>query len=90
MAVYIDDMDAPYKGMIMCHMIADSNEELLEMADKIGVKRKWIQYPGTHKEHFDVCLSNKKKAIQLGAIEITWRELGRKVFSRQDTKSVSS
>lgn len=74
MAVYIDDMDMPYRNMIMNHMIADSTEELLEMVDKIGVKRKWIQYPNTYKEHFDVCLTKKAKAIESGAIPITWRE----------------
>ena len=63
MAVYIDSFNAPYGRMLMCHMIADTKEELLEMADKIGVQRKWIQKEGTHHEHFDVCLSKKKKAI---------------------------
>jgi len=70
MPVYIDSFNAPYRGMIMCHMIADTTEELLSMADKIGVKRKWIQDAGTCYEHFDVCLSMKKKAIQAGAIEV--------------------
>lgn len=54
--VYIDNMNAPFGRMIMCHMIADTKEELLEMADKIGVQRKWIQEEGTWQEHFDVSL----------------------------------
>lgn len=37
MSVYVDDMGATYRGMIMFHLIADSSEELLAMADKIGV-----------------------------------------------------
>jgi hypothetical protein len=56
-------------------MIADTTTELLEMADKIGVARKWIQDKGDYSEHFDVCLSAKDKAISLGAKEITMREL---------------
>lgn len=72
--VYIDNVNIPYRRMIMNHMIADTKEELLIMADKIGVNRKWIQYEDTDKEHFDVCLSIKKKAIALGAKEIGWRE----------------
>lgn len=75
MAVYVDNFNAPYRNMVMCHLIADTREELLEMVDKIGVKRKWIQEYGTHREHFDIALSKKKLAIQFGAIEVTPREL---------------
>lgn len=73
--VYIDDYNAPYGRMLMCHMIADTKEELLSMVDKIGVARKWIQDEGEWSEHFDICLSKKKKAIEFGAKAITAREL---------------
>jgi hypothetical protein len=76
MAVYVDDMAAPFGGMIMCHMIADTSEELLAMADRIGVARRWIQYPGTPREHFDIAKGKRKKALACGAIEVTWAELG--------------
>lgn len=72
MAVYVDNMDAGYGRMKMCHMFADSDAELLSMADRIGVQRKWHQYPGTIKSHFDICLSKKAMAIQLGAAEIDY------------------
>ena len=84
--VYVDDMyNSPvgqFGRMKMSHMMADTTEELLDMADKIGVVRKWIQYPGTNREHFDVCMSKRKKAIEFGAKEITWRELGEMVLNR--------
>ncbi len=32
MAFYVDDMEARFGRMKMCHMIADTTEELLEMA----------------------------------------------------------
>lgn len=41
--VYVDTYNAKYGRMTMCHMMADSEEELLTMADTIGVKRKWLQ-----------------------------------------------
>ena len=71
MAVYVDDMEAGFGRMVMCHMMADTTEELLAMADRIGVQRKWIQKAGTYKEHFDVCLSKRKKAVAAGAIEVS-------------------
>ena len=82
MAVYVDNMQAPFGRMIMCHMIADTEEELLEMADTIGIARKWHQYPGTIKSHFDICLSKRKLAVKNGAEEITMREFGTKMRKR--------
>ena len=72
MAVYVDDMNAPFGQMVMCHLIADTTKELLAMVDKIGVRRKWIQDQGTHREHFDIALSKKKLALENGAIEIEY------------------
>ena len=82
MTVYVDDMRAPFGQMVMCHMVADSEEELLTMADRIGVKRRWHQHPGTRRSHFDICLSKRAKAVKAGAIEVDKRELGRVISSR--------
>jgi len=77
MSVYVDDVRHPFGRMIMCHLWADSDAELLAMVDKIGVQRKWIQgHPqlsfGKHRNasfvHFDISLEKKKLAIQHGAI----------------------
>jgi len=83
MAVYVDDMDAKYGRMRMFHMLADSTEELLEMADKIGVARKWIQYAGTYKEHFDIAKGKRALAVENGAKEITWKEAGAMINARR-------
>lgn len=83
MSVYVDNMNAPYGHMKMSHMIADTTEELLEMVDRIGVSRTWIQKPGTYREHFDICQSKKKLAISYGAKEVTTREIGLKIRERR-------
>ncbi|UWZ84636.1 DUF4031 domain-containing protein [Occallatibacter riparius] len=75
MAVYVDDMQAPFGRMVMCHMIADTSTELREMARRVGVAARWIQYADTWKEHFDICKSKRELAISFGAIAITTREL---------------
>lgn len=75
MAVYVDDMQAKYGRMVMCHMLADTEQELHAMADAIGVARRWHQYPGTPKSHYDICVSKKVKAISLGAIQIDRSQL---------------
>ncbi len=75
MPVYVDDMEAKYSRMIMCHMVADTLEELHDMAEKIGVPKKWYQGPPvTRRPHYDICMSKKKNALELGAIQITMRE----------------
>ena len=76
MSVYVDDMYAGYGRMKMCHMFADTTEELLTMADVIGVQRKWLQDPGEVREHFDVAMSKRTLAIQHGAIPVTMKDLG--------------
>jgi Protein of unknown function (DUF4031) len=80
--VYVDNFQARFGRMIMCHMMADTTEELLDMADKIGVARKWIQAEGTGREHFDVCISKKIKAISLGAKEVNMRDLAKMAMNR--------
>lgn len=70
MAVYVDDMRAGLGRMVMCHMVADTTDELLAMADRIGVQRKWLQHAGTPKEHFDIALSKRALAVKAGAVEV--------------------
>lgn len=83
MAVYVDNMRAPFGNMIMCHMFADSDEELLEMADKIGVQRKWHQYPGTYRSHFDIALSKRALAVKAGAEEVDFRKIAELIKQRR-------
>lgn len=85
--VYVDTMSAPYRGMRMCHMAADSRAELLQMADTIGVQRRWIQCKGTWKEHFDICLSKRKLALQNGARELTQIEFVKILIARRNERS---
>jgi hypothetical protein len=85
-AVYVDDMRAGYRRMVMCHMIADSQAELDAMADRIGVDHKWIQNAGSYREHFDICMSKRILALQWGAVEISQKELGRKLIAKRDPR----
>jgi len=71
-------------------MIADTSGELLAMADKIGVARKWIQDRGTPHEHFDIALSKRALAVAEGAIEITRRELGAKLEAKRSLAAKSN
>lgn len=74
MTAYVDDMRAKFGRMVMCHMVADTDEELHAMAARIGVARRWHQAPPKHDSHYDIALSRRALAIAAGAVEITWRQ----------------
>ena len=67
MAVYVDKEQHPYGRMIMCHMVADTTNELHAMANKIGVARRWFQ--GKRTPHYDICLAKRRLALQYGAVQ---------------------
>jgi len=87
--VYVDDMrasfQAGYRKMIMCHMIADTDEELHAMADQVGVSRQWHQAPPRHTSHYDIALGARTRALKAGAVEITWRQAGAMTRRRRVT-----
>ena len=70
MSVYVDGSNYGYGRMVMCHMIADTPDELHAMADRIGVARRWFQ--DTSKAsfpHYDIAKSKRALAVAAGAIE---------------------
>lgn len=78
MAVYVDSMRANYGRMVMCHMLADTEDELHAMAASIGVARRWYQG-----DHYDISLGKRAAAVKLGAIEITWMQASYMIFARK-------
>ncbi len=72
MAVYVDKPIWKFKNMIMCHMFADTLDELHAMADKIGLKRSWFQDKRT--PHYDLSKSKRALAVKHGAIEINLKD----------------
>lgn len=51
-----------------CHLIADSLDELHAFAASVGMKRAWFQPKSS--PHYDLTESRRKRAVQLGAIEL--------------------
>jgi hypothetical protein len=85
MAVYVDDMRAPFGRLVMAHMIADTDEELHEMANLIGIKREWHQAPPRYNSHYDISMTKRKLAVEHGAVEITIRQTAAMCARRRET-----
>ena len=74
MAVY---MDMPFlvpkehptapkcmKGRKVAHLMADSHQELIRAAKRLGCNLNWIQCEGTMREHFDIVGAKLKAAME--------------------------
>lgn len=69
MTVYVDDAKIHFRGCLMCHMFADSLDELHAMAAAIGLKRSWFQ-KGYSLAHYDVSLRQRALAERRGAVRV--------------------
>lgn len=91
MTVYVDNMRAPFGRMVMCHMLADTDDELHAMADKIGVARRWWQSPAkTSGSHYDIASSKRRLAVEYEAVEVTLRQMACMNLRRRHTGSLGS
>jgi len=80
MSVYVDELHIVLPGTKQnfkypesCHLMADSEKELEDFAKKLGLRKAW-----KHEDHYDLTQNKRQKAIKLGAIETTSRELAKK------------
>ncbi len=78
--VYVDEMVNnlwKLRGKIVknCHMWSDkSTAELVDFAERIGLKKNWIQRSRRGIVHFDLVERLRKKAVQSGATPLKNRE----------------
>lgn len=71
MSVYVDSAIHTLRGRLMCHMLSPDLAELHGMAERIGMQRRWFQYPLTMRvswPHYDIDEAYRSLAVSLGAI----------------------
>lgn len=90
MTVYVDDMLRRARvGRLTSrwsHLLADTSEELHEFAARLGLRREWVQHPGSVLEHYDVTEQKRARAIKLGAMPITYHESGEIVLRKREAQ----
>lgn len=95
--IYVDELvkwggdDAPraFRNKPSCHMMADSHEELMTVARRIGLRPEWVQDAGTYREHFDLTPSRRASAVANGAIELTLSEMGMLLQERREQERLN-
>ena len=94
MTIYVDQMidnlwKIHSKHVKNCHMWSDNNiQELFDFAERIGLKKSWIQKSRIGWVHFDLVNKYREKAISHGAIAVSNRETGKMIleFKRKNKK----
>lgn len=83
MSVYVDESRWLFRGQRYCHMAADTLDELHAMADRLGLRRQWFQDKPGH-PHYDLSPAMRQRAVALGAIEVTARQLVARRYVTQE------
>jgi hypothetical protein len=88
MTVYVDTLrsypEAGLRFTEFCHLLADTRDELHEMADELGLQRRFFQdHPW--RWHYDVPAHVRADAIRLGAHEVTVHEVGALLRARRSS-----
>lgn len=91
MACYVDTVrsypDAGLRFTDFCHLLADTREELHAIADTLGIPRRFFQdHPW--RWHHDLPAHLRPRAIELGARELTLREVGLLLRARRHAVTV--
>ena len=78
MAVYVDPPIWEWRGKNWCHLTADTESELHAFAARLGLRREWFQRKARApwQDHYDVTEGMRHKAINLGAVELSFDEAG--------------
>ena len=86
MATYVDEAIWEWRGRRWCHLTADSDEELHELAARLGLLRQWFQTKPERPwaDHYDLPEEIRVQAIACGARPLTTLEMGRLQARRRD------
>lgn len=76
MTVYVDDMRRRARiGRFPAnwsHLFADTSAELAGFAARLELRPSWLQHAGTYREHYDVTDTMRARALELGAVPISY------------------
>ena len=88
MACYVDRLvdysgRVDYRYKVWCHLVADTDDELLAYAAELGISASWMQGSRGWDHHFDLPAPLRPGAVALGAREVDFRFMGRRTRARR-------
>jgi Protein of unknown function (DUF4031) len=94
-ACYVDRLidytgRVPYRHKVWCHLVADSDDELLRCADRLGLSEAWLQGTRGWDTHFDLPAPLRPAARELGALEVDFRFMGRRTRARREAMKLGA
>jgi hypothetical protein len=85
-ACYVDTVrdypDAGLRHTRFCHLLADTRAELHEMADQVGMPRRFFQ-DHAWRWHYDLPEPLRARAVAAGAREVTMHDVGALLRARK-------
>ena len=84
MSVYVDRMKMPFGRMLMSHLMADTPEELREMARKAGARAAHPAPGHSQRSTWTSPSPRRAEALRLGAVEMDGRKMVELVQARRD------
>jgi len=95
MTVYVDDWHQWARvGWVEAHwshLTADTDDELHAFASRLGLRREWFQdhHRDPTRHHYDVTEPTRVRAIESGAMAVTWREAARQRRERRQREAAA-
>jgi hypothetical protein len=94
-ACYVDRLidytgRVPYRHKVWCHLVADSDDELMACADALGVSEVWLQGTRGWDAHFDLPAPLRPAALSLGAVDVDYRFMGRRTRARRSALALGA
>ena len=75
--ILVDPAAWPHRGRQRAHLVSDASyDELHAFAERLGIPRRAF-----HRDHYDIPAELRAKAIATGAVEVTSRELVRRLVA---------
>lgn len=96
--IYIDESFKPksakarvFVNRSTCHLTADTEQELISYATKIGLPLAWIQHKGQYSVHFDITGSWLEKVLSdPEVVMVSRREFGLKLIAKRRAMGVAA